>query len=142
MLKINKLVDYAVLIMGQLAQGPCVLLSAPKLAHRLHLSVPTVSKVLKALAEAGLVSAVRGAEGGYQLARPASEISVVDVLVAMEGELALTVCCEKKGQCAIGSTCMMRENWQKINQMLRSWLSTMTLLDMSRPLSNKQWGAS
>lgn len=135
MLRIGKLTDYALLIMSQLAKTPDTISSATSLAEKLHLSAPTVSKILKILSEAGLVSAIRGAEGGYHLARPAGTITITDILSAMEGELAMTECCESSQLCVIDSMCTMRENWKKINKLLQSVLNRFTLLDMLAPLS-------
>jgi FeS assembly SUF system regulator len=133
MLRIGKLTDYAMLIMGHMAKAPETILSASFLADTLHLTNPTVSKILKMLSDAGLVNSVRGAEGGYLLARPAEEISVADVISAMEG-LAMTECCESAGLCSIDSMCAMRENWQKINKMVQSLLARFTIIDMTEPL--------
>jgi Rrf2 family protein len=90
---------------------------------------------LKILSEANLVSSIRGAEGGYHLARPAAEITVVDIITAMEGNLAMTECCEKSSLCAIDSHCTMRVNWQKINKMIHSLLARFTIKDMLTPIS-------
>lgn len=135
MLRIGKLTDYALLIMSHMAKEPDVILSASSLADALHLASPTVSKILKMLSEADLVSSVRGAEGGYHLARPAIEITVADIIAAMEGELAMTECCDKSSLCAIDSMCTMRENWKKINMMVQALLAKFTLMDMLEPLS-------
>lgn len=134
MLRIGKLTDYAMLIMSQMAKDPDSVLSAAFLADALHLTTPTVSKVLKMLSEAGLVTSLRGADGGYRLARSAAEISLADVIAAMEGDFALTECCESSGLCAIDSLCNMRENWRKINKMIHALLSRFTILDMTGPL--------
>jgi FeS assembly SUF system regulator len=134
MLQIGKLTDYAMLIMGQMAKEPNTILSATLLAETLHLTAPTVSKILKLLCEAGLVSSVRGTDGGYYLARPAKNITVADVVAAMEGEIAMTECCERTNFCAIDSLCAMRENWQKINKMVQALLARFTILDMASPL--------
>src|SRR5262245_58743947 len=100
MLRIGKLTDYALLILGQLAKSEHFM-SANALAGILHLSAPTVSKILKMLSEAGIVSSLRGAEGGYKLALPASGITLADIIISMEGEFALTECCTSKNLCAI-----------------------------------------
>ncbi|MBV9576035.1 MAG: SUF system Fe-S cluster assembly regulator [Gammaproteobacteria bacterium] len=134
MLRIGKLTDYALLIISQMAREPHAILSAASLAERLHLTSPTVSKILKILSEAGIVSSVRGADGGYHLARLASDITVADIIIAMEGDLAMTACCETQDQCLLTS-CTMRENWQKINNMVHSLLASFTMLDMLTPLS-------
>ena len=134
MLKIGKLTDYALLVMSQMAKNPHSILSASLLAEALHLSSPTVSKILKMLADANLVTSVRGAEGGYRLAKPATKITVADVISAMEGELAMTECCESTSLCAIDSMCTMRENWRKINKMVHALLAKFTIIDMTEPL--------
>lgn len=135
MLRISKLTDYAMLIMSQMAKEPDSVLSATELAEALSLTGPTVSKILKILADAGLLKSIRGAEGGYHLARPANAISVADVIAAMEGELAVTECCESINLCAIDSVCTMKENWRKINKMVKAFLGNVTITDMLQPLS-------
>jgi FeS assembly SUF system regulator len=134
MLRIGKLTDYAMLILSQMARKPDSVLSASSLAELLHLGVPTVSKILKMLSDAGLVSSVRGAEGGYHLARSAATITVADIIVAMEGDLAMTECCESLGLCAIDSICTMKENWLQINKMVQALLGRFTIIDMLEPL--------
>jgi len=134
MLRLGKLTDYAMLILSHLAQMPTSILSATMIADTLHLTVPTVSKILKMLSDAGLVSATRGAEGGYRLIRPAAEISIADVIAAMEGGLAMTECCDSISHCTIASMCTMKENWKKINKMVYSLLDGISVVDMLMPL--------
>lgn len=138
MLKIGKLTDYALLVMSQMAKDPHSILSASLLAESTHLTSPTVSKILKILAESHLVTSVRGAEGGYRLAKPASEISVGAVINAMEGGLAITECCEMTSLCSIDSLCTMRENWRKINKMVQVLLDKFTIIDMTRPINTQE----
>jgi len=133
MLRIGKLTDYAMLILSQMAKDPDSILSATAIAEALRLTVPTVSKILKILSEAQLVTSVRGAIGGYRLMRSAENITIAQVIVAMEGDLALTECCELTSQCIIDASCTMRENWKKINWLVSSILSKITILDMMRP---------
>lgn len=134
MIRIGKLTDYAMLILSEMAKDPDSTQSASFLAESLLLTAPTVSKILKILSEAGIVESVRGPEGGYHLARPAAEISVADIIAAMEGELAMTECCESAGMCAIDSMCTMRENWRKINKMVHSLLAGFSIADLLKPL--------
>lgn len=134
MLRIGKLTDYAMLILSQMARSPDSVMSATALAELLHLTSPTVSKVLKMLSDAGLVSSIRGADGGYHLARQAATITVADIIAAMEGDLAMTECCESPGLCSIDSICTMRENWLQINKMVHALLARFTILDMLNPL--------
>jgi FeS assembly SUF system regulator len=134
MIRLSKLTDYAMLIMSQMAKDPDSVLSAAVIAEALHLSLPTVSKILKILAEGGLVGSVRGVDGGYHLARSASEISVADVITAMEGNVGVTACCESSDLCAIQSMCTMKDNWRKINTVVYSLLAKLTICDMLKPL--------
>ena len=90
MLRISRLTDYATVILARLAGGS--LASAADIAERTRIGLPTVSKLLKELQHAGLVTSVRGAHGGYQLARPAGAISAADIIDAVEGPVALTEC--------------------------------------------------
>ena len=134
MLRIGKLTDYAMLILSQMARDPGSLLSAAAIADCLRLSAPTVSKILKMLSDADLVSSVRGAEGGYRLARAAASISVADVITVMEGRVGMTECCESAGLCAIDSLCAMKENWRRINKMVYSLLADFSIEDMLKPI--------
>ncbi len=142
MLRIGKLTDYAMLILTQMAREPDAVLSATVLAEMLHLSTPTVSKILKILCDAGLVSSVRGADGGYHLAREAQNITVADVITAMEGAIAMTECCEGSNLCALDSMCALRDNWRKINKIVHSLLAGFTIMDMMAPLSINKTGSS
>lgn len=137
MLKIGKLTDYAMLILGQMVKAPDSVLSSALLAETLYLAAPTVSKILKMLSDANLVTSVRGAEGGYRLARLATAITVADVITAMEGELAMTECCEGVGLCMIDTMCAMRQNWQTLNNKVKSLLTSVTIMEMTAPLSIK-----
>lgn len=140
MIRIGKLTDYAMLILSHMAKHDSAVLSAASLAEALHLSPPTVSKVLKILSDGQLVSSIRGAEGGYHLARKATEISLADIIAAMEGDFAMTECCEKNGLCAIDTMCAMRENWRKINNIIHALLGKLTLVDMLEPISAAKAG--
>ena len=101
MLRVTKLTDYATVVLTVLAARPGEVLSATELAEFTGLEPPTVSKVLKPLAQAGLVEGLRGVRGGYRLTRPAIEISLFEVVEAMEGPLALTECSHDHHQCGM-----------------------------------------
>ena len=94
--------------------------------------LPTVAKLLNALARNGLVASHRGANGGYALGRKASEISVADIVQALEGPIALTACAEGSGDlCEVETLCPMAGNWNRVNQAIRSALASVTLADMA-----------
>jgi len=90
MLRVTKMTDYASMLLACLAQAPGKVHSASDLAELARLELPTVSKVLKPLSRAGLIEAFRGSQGGYRLARPAAQITLFDVVEAMEGRLEMT----------------------------------------------------
>lgn len=130
MLRISKLADYAALIMSQLAKESKKLSSASFLAEKLHLSLPVVSKILKILCQAGLISSVRGAGGGYRLARLPEKITLADVVSAIEGDFAITECCSSRGTCALDATCGTKNNWKGINTVIYTALSKLTIMDL------------
>jgi FeS assembly SUF system regulator len=133
MLRVTKLTDYATLVLTGLAADPAAVHSASGLAERLGLEVPTVSKVLKALALAGLVEGFRGAGGGYRLARPAAAISLIEVVEAIEGPLGMTECSVHAGACGIEDHCGVRANWRRINAVVVDALRGVTLAQMLDP---------
>ena len=133
MLRVTKLTDYATLILTVLAARPGGVLSAPDLAEHAGLEAPTVAKVLKPLAQAGLVEGFRGANGGYRLAREASAISLVEIVEAMEGPLGMTECSLHDGQCGIEQSCGVRANWRRINDVVADALRGVSLAEMLQP---------
>jgi FeS assembly SUF system regulator len=130
MLRVTKLTDYASVVLTVLASDPDAVLSASGLAERAGLEAPTVAKLLKPLAQAGLVEAFRGVNGGYRLARDAADISLVDILEAIEGPLGMTECSVHAGTCGIEQSCGARSNWRRINDVVAEALRGVSLADM------------
>lgn len=133
MLRVTKLTDYAALVLTVMAADPAHTLSAGELAERAHLETPTVAKVLKPLAQAGLVSGFRGASGGYRLALPAQRITLKAIVEAMEGPLGMTECSAHAGQCGLETHCTARANWRRINDVVAEALDQVTLAQMISP---------
>ncbi len=133
MLRISKLTDYATVVMTCLAEAADEVLSAQQLAERARLETPTVSKLLKQLANAGLVTSFRGVRGGYRLARNAHSITVAEIVIAIEGPIGMTECSVHAGQCGHESHCGVRVNWQRISVAVTSALESVTLAEMVRP---------
>ena len=134
MLKIGKLTDYGVVVLDQLARAGSVKQSADELSDATGLPLATVRKVMKALVDAGLVLAQRGARGGYRLARAPEQIRVLDVVQAFEGPVALTECSVDDHQCDITAHCSLASNWGGINQLLMQVLARVTLEDVRNPV--------
>ncbi|MBC7657608.1 MAG: SUF system Fe-S cluster assembly regulator [Frankiaceae bacterium] len=130
MLRVTKLTDYATVVLAALADAPSRVHSAAELAERSRLELPTVSKVLKPLAHAGLVTGFRGASGGYRLARPPSQISLIEIVEAIEGPLGMTECSGEHSSCEHEPHCGVQGQWRQINDVIADTLRGMTLAQM------------
>ena len=133
MLRVTKLTDYATVVLTVLAARPGQVLSATELAEAAGLEATTVAKLLKPLAQAGLVVGLRGVNGGYRLARDAQAISLIEVVQAMEGPLAITECSQDHNNCGIAHQCGVRSQWRLINDVLADALRSVTLAQMLQP---------
>jgi FeS assembly SUF system regulator len=136
MLRISKLTDYGTVILAALVGQPTgqpenAKVTATDVADRTRIGLPTVSKLLKSLQRGGLVTSTRGSCGGYQLARPANQISAADILDALEGKLALTECSGQHSNCGIESTCRVGHAWQHVNRAIRRSLQDITLAQLA-----------
>jgi len=132
MLRVTRLTDYATVVLTVLASRTEAVLSASELAELAGLEPPTVSKLLKSLAQADLVAGFRGTRGGYRLARAADEITLIEIVEAMEGPLAITECSLDHSQCGIFHRCGIRANWRRVNDVIGDALRAVTLADMAR----------
>lgn len=133
MLRISKLADYGTVVMVYLARRGQSLCNARDIAKHTHLTVPTVSKLLKRLTAAGLLSSVRGVSGGYRLQRPAGEISVAQIIYALEEQLGLTECSIHPNECSLQSVCHIQGNWRLISQAIETALDSVSLEALTRP---------
>src|SRR5215472_6760463 len=131
MLRISRLTDYATVILASLAERPERVQTATALAEQTRIAAPTVSKLLKQLQRAGLVVSTRGLHGGYQLSRPATQISAAAILDALEGPIALTDCAVGHGNCEIEETCRVGRVWQRLNLAIRRALYDVSLAQLA-----------
>lgn len=131
MLRISRLTDYATVLLATLAREPGRQRTAAALAEATQIGAPTVSKVLKQLQRAGLVTSTRGLHGGYQLARAADAISAAAILDALEGPVTLTDCSAGRGRCDIESTCHVGGAWQRLNHAIRRSLHDVSLAQLA-----------
>ncbi|HPO23414.1 MAG TPA: SUF system Fe-S cluster assembly regulator, partial [Arenimonas sp.] len=111
--------------------------NATELAERAHLELPTVSKLLKTLTQAGLVQSFRGSAGGYRLARPASQISLIHIVEAIEGPLGMTECSGEHSSCEHETHCGVRSKWLRINDVVADALRGVSLAEMTPTASIK-----
>jgi FeS assembly SUF system regulator len=133
MIILSKLADYGVIVATHLAADPQRQLTAGAVADEVRLPRATVAKILKALAHAGLVSATRGAAGGYRLAREARTISVAEVVAAIDGDIGLTQCSVHVDDCARTDYCPTRPHWTAINRAVEEALTAVSLDAMLTP---------
>jgi len=131
MLRISRLTDYATVVLATLAQEPERVQTASALAEGTRIALPTVSKLLKQLQRANLVTSTRGLHGGYQLARPAAQISAAAILDALEGPVALTDCAAGEGHCDIEHNCRTGRVWQRLNMAIRRSLQDVSLAQLA-----------
>jgi FeS assembly SUF system regulator len=133
MIILSKLADYGVIVATHLALTPDRQENAASVAMATRLPLATVAKLLKALAHAGVVTATRGATGGYRLARPAAAISISEVVSAIDGDIGLTQCSVHVDECAHTNYCPTRPHWAAINRAVGAALSAVTLDEMISP---------
>jgi FeS assembly SUF system regulator len=109
--------------------------TARDLAQESKLPLSTVSKLLKQLLQSGLLTSHRGTKGGYMLSKDTRQISVVDIISAIEGPMALTECStDVSGLCNLELSCPIKSNQRIINQAVRGVLEKITLSDLVQPL--------
>jgi FeS assembly SUF system regulator len=135
MIILSKLADYGVIVATHLALAPDRQENAASVAVATRLPLATVAKLLKALAHAGVVTATRGAAGGYRLARPAGEISISAVVAAIDGDIGLTQCSVHVDECAHTTYCPTRPHWAAINRAVGAALQAVTLDEMFAPFA-------
>ena len=135
LLKINKIADYASVILVNLSHATAVSQSASDISGRTQIAHPTVSKILKLLNDAGLVVSQRGVNGGYLLARDPGAITLAQVMAAVDNSACLTGCSGTTPNCEIKNSCVVSENWQLINQVVQSLFESVTVADLGGDLT-------
>ncbi|MGQ0663127.1 MAG: SUF system Fe-S cluster assembly regulator [Pseudomonadota bacterium] len=134
MIRLSRLADYGVQLMTHMAVDRERLNSTQWLTAATGLATPTVSKILTALTRDGLLVSHRGARGGYKLARDPAHISVGEIIAALDGPIALTVCVEHgPGVCGVESFCLSRHSWHKLNAAVRRALDEVSLAEIAAP---------
>lgn len=134
-MRLSSLSDYAVVLLSAAVRLDAggTRLTATMLAVETGVPLPTAQKLMGRLAAAGLFRSGRGTGGGFTLARSAAEISLADIVEAVEGPIALTSCVEGggKGPCQIHDDCRVRPQMDAVNGAVRGALSGVTLASLS-----------
>ncbi len=132
-MRLSSLADYAVVMMAACARH-CggTRTNAAQLADETGIPLPTVQKLVSKLSHAGLLRSVRGAGGGFKLARPAAAVSLADIIEAIEGPIAMTACVETgKHDCALEGSCKVQPHWPVVNDAVRGALAGINLTSLS-----------
>ena len=134
MFKLNRMTDYAIVVLGVLAHRQGEILATAQLAELTGLNQPTVAKVAKTLVAADLVDTQRGVHGGYRLARSVGMISLVQIVEAMEGPIVVNDCVDgAQDPCMVSNCCFMSRNWNRVNLAVRNALDDISLEDLIDP---------
>ena len=100
------------------------------IAHAEEISEKYLSQIIIPLKAKGLVTTFRGAHGGYLLSRPASEITLRDIIEPLEGDLSLVDCVNNPTICDRSNACATREVWDEMSSLLLDFMDTFTLEDL------------
>jgi FeS assembly SUF system regulator len=136
MLRLSKKTDYALMAMAHLAVKPGSSSSAREIAEAYDIPVELMAKVLQRLTRRGLLSSQQGTRGGYQLARAAGNISVADVIQAIDGPVAVTACSAHADRCGQFEKCNVRDPLHRIREVIVSALSATTLSELAGDASS------
>src|ERR1019366_367496 len=136
MLRLTKKADYGLMALKYLAEQPqtsahAAAQSAKDIAQAYHIPPPLLAKILQTLARAGLLVSHAGTNGGYALARPASEISAFEVIRAIDGPLFITSCITIHGACDLAGHCTIKEPLRKVNDSIKDLLSNIYISDLA-----------
>ncbi|WCT73705.1 SUF system Fe-S cluster assembly regulator [Sphingomonas naphthae] len=131
-MRLSSLADYAVVMLSAAARHPAARLTATTLSGETGVPLPTAQKLMGRLATAGLLSSARGTGGGFRLARPAGEISLADIVEAVEGPIAMTACVEQgRHDCTLEQSCAVRPHWSAVNDAMRGALAGVSLATLA-----------
>lgn len=133
-MRLSHLADYAVVLMTAAARRPAgARLSATELSGETGVPLPTAQKLMGQLAGCGLLRSVRGASGGFSLSRPAAEITLADIVEAVEGPIALTMCSDSNNhQCMLDAHCRVKPHIGVVGRAVRGALGAVPLTELAQ----------
>jgi FeS assembly SUF system regulator len=133
-MRLSHLADYAVVLMTAAARrGAGARLSATELSAETGVPLPTTQKLMGQLAASGLLSSARGASGGFALARAAEDISLADIVEAVEGPIALTMCSDSNNhECILDAHCRVKPHIGIVGHAVRGALGAVSLTELAQ----------
>jgi Rrf2 family protein len=139
MIKLSKMTDYAVVVLGFLAKQAGKPMSAAQVAIGTRLPEPTVQKVLKLMASKKLITAQRGASGGYLLPLSLDCMNVYDVVLAIEGPIELDPCYhDGDNDCVLSKLYSPNSRWNKVNGAIKQTLKSIKLTELTNINNNNE----
>ena len=132
MLRLSKKADYALIAMKHLAtRSDLASASAREIAEHYDIPIELMAKVLQRLVRRGLLASHQGTRGGYELARRPTQISVADVIQAIDGPVTVTACSSDENQCDQFAKCNVRDPLWKVRERILSALGECTLAELA-----------
>jgi len=138
-LRLSKKADYALIALSYMAApGQRPVVSAREMSERHDLPLELLAKVLQRLVQRGLLTSVQGINGGYRLARPATQVSVAQVVEAIDGPLMLTACTDASDDpCTQFSKCNIRDPLHRIRERIASALMSCSVAELAAEATTK-----
>ncbi len=131
MIRVSKLADYGMVILSVMSASPNKVMNAASISRASKLPEPTVSKVLKLLVKADILQSKRGINGGYIMLRSANDLSINEIIRAIDGPLCIISCVDTvKSDCKLFDSCTIRRGWGNVNKVLSDVLDNLKLSDM------------
>ena len=132
MLRLSKKADYALMAMKHLAlRGDRGSSSAREIAEQYDIPIELMAKALQRLVQRGLLASHQGTRGGYQLSRPPRQITVADVIQAIDGPVTVTACSTDDGQCEQYAKCNVRDPLWKVRERILTALGECTVAELA-----------
>jgi len=133
MIRFSRMADYGVLLLGHFARHEEELASTRDLAETYHMPRSVVANLLKEFTKAGLLESRRGLHGGYRLARPVADISLLDVLNAVDGPVQLIDCAVEDAlnpSCGYEDVCPSRSPMRAVHRRIIKLLGDISLSEL------------
>ena len=132
MLRLSKRADYALIAMKHLAsRNDRESSNAREIAEQYGIPIELMAKVLQRLVRRGLLASHQGTRGGYQLARPAAQISVADIIQAIDGPVTVTACSTVDRTCDQFAKCNVRDPLRRVRELIAAALSECTVAELA-----------
>ena len=139
MFRVNRQTDYAIRVILVLARQPLgTRLSSSEIGKEMLIPAAFLSRIVAQLAQSNLVHTFPGREGGLQLARPAEDISLRDVVERMEGPFLLSECMLEEQACPFEGTCPVQTRWNRLQKVILDELSNTKFSELAQEVDTKQ----